>query len=123
MAIVIKKRVDLDFLGEEYNSAYLIFQSIPANDFDEAIRESKATAEKGKGSVKFILDILKKYFLSGEFPNEGGVLAKVEVEDLGDLDANTLTTCFGIFAGTNDPKVETPLQNSSPTAEIPQENS
>lgn len=123
MAIVIKKRVGLDFLGEDYKEAYLTFQSIPAIDFDEVAKSLKSIESKGDGAVSLILEVLKKYFLSGKFPDDIG-LQDVASEDLNGLDPATLTKCFQVFTGTElDPKVETPLTSSSPTVESPPESS
>lgn len=123
MAIVIKKRVDLDFLGDEYKEAYLVFQSIPAIDFDEVVKGLKDIENKEEGSIKFILDVLKKYFVSGKFPNDNE-LADVTADDLDGLDPSSLTRCFQVFTGAElDPKVETPLTSLSPTAESLPESS
>lgn len=123
MAIVIKKRVNLDFLGEEYKDAYLTFKSIPAVDFDEVTTKLKSIEGKEESSLTFLIEILSKYFIEGEFP-EDGKLTAVKKEDMGQLDALTLIECFKVFTGQSlDPKVETPLTNSSPTVESPQTNS
>lgn len=120
----IKKRVDLDFLGSEYKQAYLVFQSIPAVDFDEVVRELKGIEEKEEGSVTFILTILKKYFISGKFPDDSDQLTDVTKEDLDGLDPASLTKCFAVFTGQElDPKVEPPLTTSSTTAEPSPESS
>lgn len=125
MAIVIKKRVDLDFLGEDYKEAYLVFQSIPAGDFDNVIKELDSVEgnKDGAGSITFILKVLKDYFIVGKFPDDNG-LQDVSKEDLDGLDPSTLTKCFQVFTGTEiDPKVETPLTSSSPTVESSPESS
>lgn len=122
MPIVIKKKVFLDFLGDEYKDAYLIFQSIPAADFDEVVGKLKTIEDKEEGSMTFILDILKQYFLTGEFPDDTDKLQPVGKDDLGGLDPNAIVKCFQIFTGQElDPKVETPLTSSSPTEALPPE--
>jgi hypothetical protein len=122
MSIVIKKRVDLDFLGGEYKEAYLTFQSIPAIDYDQVVKDLKSVDGKEEGAVSFILEVLKKYFVSGKFPDDSG-LQDVTKEDLNGLDPATLTKCFQVFTGAEiDPKAETPLTSSSPTVESPPEN-
>jgi hypothetical protein len=116
VAIIIKKRVSLDFLGDEYTEAYLVFRSIPAVDFDDVMVQLKSLEEKAEGSITFILEILKKYFLSGGFPNDAGILESVAAEDLDGIDPQTLVQCFKVFTGQElDPKVETPLTTSSST--------
>lgn len=123
MAIVIKKRVSLAFLGDDYKEAYLTFQSIPATDFDEVVNSLENIKEKKENSLMFILDILKKYFVSGQFP-DNDTLSPVKADDLGGLDPTTIIQCFKIFTGQElDPKVETPLTNSSPTEDKLPENS
>src|SRR4026207_1680753 len=113
--IVIKKKVSLEFLGEEYKEAYLVFKSIPAVDFDEVTAKLKTIEDKQEGSMTFILDILKKYFLKGEFPDDDGKLQPVTAEDLDGLDPTGIIQCFKIFTGQElDPKDVTPLTNSSP---------
>lgn len=122
MAIVIKKRVDLDFLGEDYKEAYLVFQAIPAADFDEVSKELKGN-ENDSAAVRIVLNILKKYFISGKFPDDKG-LQDVVKDDLDGIDPATLTKCFQVFTGVElDPKAETPLTNTSPTVESPPESS
>jgi hypothetical protein len=115
--IIIKKRVSLEFLGEDYKEAYLVFKSIPAVDFDGVMQQLKTIEGKEEGSLKFLLEILQRYFVSGEFPNEGK-LEPVVKEDLGQLDATSIIECFKVFTGQElDPKVETPLTSSLPTEE------
>lgn len=94
MAIVIKKEVSFDFLGEDYKNAYLTFQSIPLKDFDEITKSINEAQEKGTSGT-FILDVLKKYFVEGEFPG----LEKVEADDLDGLDQESVLKCFTIFTG------------------------
>ena len=122
MAIVIKKRVSLDFLGEDYKDAYLVFQSIPAGDFDELLPQHKNPKEGDDNSSKLLLDLLKKYFIKGEFPDDDGKLSTVESDDLTGLDLTSLVKCFQLFTGQElDPKVETPLTSISATVDTPQE--
>ena len=122
MAIVIKKRVSLDFLGEDYKDAYLVFQSIPAGAFDELLPQLKNPKEGDDNSSKLLLDLLKKYFIKGEFPDDDGKLSTVESDDLTGLDLTSLVKCFQLFTGQElDPKVETPLTSISATVDTPQE--
>lgn len=123
MPIVIKKRVSLEFLGEDYKDAYLTFKSIPAIEYEEYQKQIKAMEDKKDSSLTFILDILKKQFIEGQFP-DNGELEPVKAEDLDGLDADATLGCFRVFTGQElDPKVETPLTSSSPTVETPPSNS
>lgn len=117
MAIVIKKRVSLEFLGEEYQDAYITFQSIPLSKYDEIIDQQ---TEDKKGYLKFIISTLKKYFLDGKFPG----IEELEADDLDGLDEDSCIRCFQIITGQIiDPKAQTPSTNSSPMADLPPSNS
>lgn len=115
MAIVIKKKIDLDFLGEDYKDASLTFQAIPLKDFDEIVLKIDE-AQKNNGSVKLILATLKEYFLEGIFPG----IEKVTADDLDGLDPGSVVRCFQILTGQEfDPKDQalepTPLPTQSST--------
>lgn len=110
--IVIKKRVEFAFLGEEYKDAYLVFKSIPSSDFDDITKQLKEIEGKQEGSLTYILGILKKYFIKGKFPD----MDKVEADDLDGLDPASVIECFKVFTGQQlDPKVETPSTTPSET--------
>lgn len=110
--IIIKKRVSFDYLGDEYKDAYLVFKSIPGVDFDDIQEKLKGFEGKDKGSIGFIVSILKQYFLSGSFPD----IPEVRAVDLDGLDAESIIKCFRTFTGQEiDPKVETPSTTPLPT--------
>ena len=110
MAIVIKKKVSLDFLGEEYKDAYLEFQSIPLKDFDEMGDRLQNAEANGEKPNAIILEILKKYFVDGKFPG----MDKLVASDLDGLDATTAVQCFATFTGQDlDPKVTAPEESAS----------
>lgn len=139
MAITIRKRVNFDFLGDEYKEAYLVFRSIPLADYEKIIDEmpennpryvqliqAKETgelsaedeelltklqakeAENNKRNFRMVLDYLKKYFISGEFPDEQGSMQKVNnKEELEGLDKDSAIRCFNVLTGQEiDPKDE-----------------
>lgn len=111
MPIVIKKKVSFDFLGKDYQDAYLVFQSIPIKDYDELTTEIQQAEKDGK-SGSFLLVILKKYFINGVFPE----LPDVKQDDLDGLDQEAVITCFSRFTGQEiDPKAEKPSKKPSST--------
>lgn len=113
--IVIKKRVSLDFLGEDYKEAYINFKSIPALDYEQIQEDTKKLEEGDKNSLTYIIGVLKKYFLDGKFPVES-TLVSLSAEDLSDIDADTTIQCFQTLIGQKiDPKVESPLTTPSST--------
>ena len=73
--LAIKKRVNLDFLGEEWKEAHILFRSIPLKDYEELMKE----AEVKKDAIKFTRSTLKKYYLSGKVPNDKGELGDMKI--------------------------------------------
>jgi len=107
--IYIKKTITLEFLGEDYKDAYLVFQAIPIGDFEQLLNDvGKVQEDKPEKAPGIILGILKNYFREGKFPGEGG-LADLDKDDLDGLDVGTVTKVFAFLTGQEiDPKVETP---------------
>lgn len=102
MKVVIKKRVSLDFLGEEYKEAYLVFRAMPISDFEQFQKDALEMPDEK--AIGFLLDKLKANFLSGKFPGEDG-LEDIKSEDLDQFDAETITKAFQAYTGVNpDPK-------------------
>jgi hypothetical protein len=96
--IVIKKTINLDFLGEEYKDSFLVFKSIPLKDYEAFIVQSKKQDESE--AVKLIVNTLKKYFVEGKFNG-----ADLTGEDIDDLDITTAVTVFKYLTGQElDPK-------------------
>lgn len=111
MPLVIKKKVSLDFLGEEYKDSYIEFKSIPARDLPDIMDKSSQAGEDSKKLIPIFIEVLQKYFLDGENGEE-----KITKEDIGELDAESVLNCFQILTGQSiDPKVNGPLTNTSTT--------
>lgn len=95
--IVIKKTIDLDFLGEEYKGSFLTFKAIPIGEFKKL---TASVPEDGAKAVELILNVLKDKFVVGKFQGED-----VAKEDLDQLDVETTTECFKLLTGQKlDPK-------------------
>lgn len=123
MVLQIRKRVSLDFLGEEYKDSYLIFKAIPIKDYEEL--QTKIESIDEKKSISFIQETLKKYFINGKAANESGELEDVTAEDLGELDQEAVINCFETLTGQNINKENDFLDEdskspSSTTPEPPQ---
>lgn len=117
MALVIKKHVDLSSLGDEYKGIELVFKSIPAKDLSELNKKQESFEKDDNGDPKleqvlpFFIEILQKYFISG---NQDGI--EIVKEDIGELDSEALIYCFQIITGQNiDPKVSSESTNTSST--------
>jgi hypothetical protein len=133
--LIIRKRVELDFLGEEYKDAYLVFKVIPVSQYDEVLAEIKAVGDDNSKANATILKIVKGQYIEGYFPDEGGKLEKLDSEDeLDGLDSTALLECFGKMTGqdikgamdnpeagiTVDPKSDTPSKRGSTAENLPQ---
>lgn len=113
--IVIRKRISLDFLGEGYSDAYIVFKSIPGSDYKGIIakfpKEEKETGE----SFIIIKGILQDYFIEGEFPVDGKP-EKLSKDDIDEFDREALIECFQILMGQKmDPKLEGQSMSQSTT--------
>lgn len=97
--IIIKKKVNLDFLGEDHKDDFLLFKSIPVGEYKKLIENRPQ--EEDASQIDFVLNILKDKFISGTFQGEA-----VTKENMEDFDAETAIACFGRLTGQEpDPKV------------------
>jgi hypothetical protein len=135
--LIIRKRVELDFLGEEYKEAYLVFRSIPVSKYDTILGEIKGADDNQKANA-VILKILKEFYIEGKFPDDDGNLADLDgAEELDGLDKDSLLECFGKITGVDiqavaqnpeaglvvDPKSDTPSKRGSTAEKTPPEKS
>ena len=97
--IVIRKKVTLEFLGDEYKDDYLVFKSMPLRDYESLLPELDKAQDDGKASVAIIRRVLEDNFIDGSFQGEA-----VIKENLADFDLPTLTKCFEVFTGQVPPK-------------------
>lgn len=104
--IVIKKKISLDFLGEDYKEGYLVFKSIALKDFEKYQTEIASNKDNEEASAKLIIKILSENFEGGKFPDDEGNLFDVEKEQLQDFDVTTIVNTFKILTGQElSPKV------------------
>lgn len=124
MALVIKKRISLEFLGDEYKGAYLTFRKIPAVDYEQI--DQRQSELKGVESLKYLVELLSTYFVEGKFPDESGKLAEVTKKDFDVLDGDTAVQLFNDLTGQNpqpeEPNVDPKDEDSSttPSGTVPQ---
>lgn len=108
MTVSIKKRISLEFIGEEYKESYITLKALPLNKYEEYINKTKQIDKESKDKplepVYFILNLLKEHFVEGKIFNDGKV-QDFQADDFGDLDFPTITKIFNEFTGVNpDPK-------------------
>jgi CO dehydrogenase/acetyl-CoA synthase epsilon subunit len=95
--IVIKKRITLEFLGDEYKDCYLEFNTIPMKDYIEYVK--KASQAKGEAEAsQYIIDALTPLFVSGKFL-ENDELFDVTKDQIQDFNVETLVTAFNMLTG------------------------
>lgn len=105
MAIVIKKRISFEFLGDEYKNGYITFKSMPVSEYEGYLAELDKTKEDQQASLKLLLATLVKYFVEGKFPNDKGELEVFTAEEINQFDGPTLLNVFAEFSGQQLPKV------------------
>jgi hypothetical protein len=106
--MLVKKKVSLEFLGEEYKEGYLCFKSLSVAEYEKLQKEFEKFEQDSNGSLQFTLNLLKDHYIGGIFPDEKGVLKPVDASELGDLDGGSLVRVLQDFTGvTPNPKVET----------------
>lgn len=100
--LIIRKKVTLEFLGNEYKDAYLVFKSIPISQLETLLdKMPKEGDTNNTKSISAMLEVLKEYFLDGKFPNAQGQLEDVTKDDLDNIDADTAIHCFQGLSGVS----------------------
>lgn len=104
MGLVIRKKITCEFLGDEYKEAYLIFKVIPIAEV-ASVQEGLPKGDTDEAKVAAIpkmLELLKKYFIEGKFPDEKGELEEVKAEDLDNMNAELAIHCFQGLSGVSE---------------------
>lgn len=96
--IVIKKRVNLDFLGDEYKNDYLVFKAIAVSKYKDLV---DGRPEEDNLQYEYVLKVLADNFIEGKFQDQD-----VDKKDLAEFDGETTLNCFARLTGQQpDPKV------------------
>lgn len=118
--IIIKRKVMLDFLGDEYKDSYLVFKAVPVVAYNNLIARIDSVSGNQE-SMTEIIKILEEYFVDGVFNNE-----KVLKEDIKQFDGDTMLRCFETLTGQTrneagnlelDPK-DVPSSTTTSTTEV-----
>lgn len=103
--IVIKKRIDLGFLGEDYEGGFIEFRSLSIKNVQDKLDEISNVGDDNKKAVEMMLRLLKDNFLTGTFKTKEAEEA-INKEDLEDFDVASIIKFFEILSGQGgDPKV------------------
>lgn len=95
-------RIELDFLGEEWQGAYVEVKRLHWGDltrYDQVDR----TNVTNKDAEKMIADALAEVFVSGRAPDEEGHLFDLAAADLKDFDIDAQTRIYHRTMGDIDP--------------------
>ena len=102
--IVIKKRIDLDFLGEDYTGGYINFKTLSVKDVEDLRPKIDAVGDDNEKATKIFMDICKENFIGGVF-KDGESEQKIEVENLDDFSPAHIIKFTRILSGQEaDPK-------------------
>lgn len=98
--MVIKKRISLEFLGEDYKEAYIVFKGIGLTEFEDHVTKAQELDKKGgAGSFRLMADLLASHFISGKGPNESGAMEELKAADVSNLDIDTALKVFQLLTG------------------------
>ncbi len=96
--IVIKRKISLDFIGEDYKDCYLEFKTIPMKEYEKYVQQASENKDEKK-AIEFITKTLQDLYISGKFIDEKSELFDVKAEELGDFDMNVMITVFKTLTG------------------------
>lgn len=95
--IVIKRKITLEFLGEDYKADYLVFKAIPVSEYEKLIDN---ITDDNKEATKLMINVLEEKFVEGRFQEQD-----VDKTDMGKFDGATIAKCFALLTGQDiDPK-------------------
>lgn len=101
--IVIKKKISLEFLGEEYKDAYLTFSSIPVSEHAKIADKIKSIGEDNDKALEMLTELVAGRFIEGKFPNSEGNLEDVSKEQLTQFPIEVYSEVMGQLQGKVSP--------------------
>ena len=108
--IVVKKRISLEFLGEEYKEGFIIASSLPMSEEQTIQDKAKAIINvDGKPDEKKSIDFLKEFvldrFIEGKFISADGEVILTK-ENLDKLPSEVFIQVSSILQGQVPPNSE-----------------
>ncbi len=99
---IVKKRVPLDFLGEEWKDCYIEFQPFSPKDLITIDQMDTTDASKGIQAMSEMITLLESHFIGGKGYTGSG-LADIEATDLQELPLEALQACIKAANGAVSP--------------------
>lgn len=106
MGLVIKKRVSLEFLGDDYAEGYLVFTAIPTSELgvmQEKALELQKKEEDAGASLEFLKEEVISRFVEGKIPQDGE-LAEITKSNITDLPSDVFIEAWQQMNGKLSPK-------------------
>lgn len=103
MPFRITKRLDLSYLGTEWNDCYLEFESLSVKDtkrLAEMQIKENATQEQQVEASEKVQELLKEKFVSGKAYDNGEVVT-VKKSDLDEMPLEIIPKAIETLIGTN----------------------
>lgn len=123
----LKKHMTLDFLGKEWEGAYLDFYGLSAADIEKnsSIDLDRENPDPKKASAAFneMLAMLEDKFISGMIPTEDGKLEAIKKEEFKTLDMEIIGEAIAFLSqgstrdlptGSSQPSQQQPNSEEQP---------
>ena len=110
MALIIRKRISLDFLGDEYKDSYIVVRSQNLNDYEEL-----------KNSKKEVREVVIDNFIEGKIA-QGSDMVDITKDNIRELSGEVFVEAFDRMMGVLNPKSPVLLMNQSSTEASPLQN-
>lgn len=102
----IKKKITLEFLGEEWKDAYITLTPLAVREFERIQKiapKDETDVDANLEAMNQMLTIVGEHFVNGK-GWDGETLVAIEKEDISDLPMEILTVLISSLAGKADPK-------------------
>lgn len=97
--IKIKKRIALDYLGEDYIGSYLDFNAIGVVEFEAMQVDIKALENDDAKAFNYMKKVLQDRFVGGDLTGHGAI----KPEELMELPLEVISKSFQAITGQPDP--------------------
>jgi len=102
---MIRKRISLEFLGDDYKDSFLVFKAVPMDDYEAVVADAQK-AQNAKQSYDHIKRLVTSRFIEGEiydFDTKKSVA--VTTENMGKLlDQDCFLRAYQELTGVVSPK-------------------